>query len=228
MLASLAAIDLRDLGERARRVDGGDRDARRKALACRLVDVPAHVDPALGLVVEGLQRRRLDRIDGDARPGCMMPTMRSPGTAPSGAKRTGRSPRTPRIGTAPSPVGSALSLRAARPGIWNIMPAALRIFEPALLARLGRRRRDALVLVVGDRRRCSTSVEASSPRPTAASTSSTSLRASRCSTGFRLSLREGLAGALEGALEDARAEARNIACGWRSWWRGGWRRAPCR
>ena len=32
-----------------------------------------------------------------------------------------------------------------------------------------------------------TSVEESSPRPTAASTSSTSLRASRCSTGFRLS-----------------------------------------
>ena len=26
-----------------------------------LVDVPAHVEPALGLVVEGLQRRRLDR-----------------------------------------------------------------------------------------------------------------------------------------------------------------------
>src|SRR5207302_1492161 len=36
-------------------------------------------------------------------PGVMMPTMRSPGTAPPfGAKRTGNSPVTPRIGIAPS------------------------------------------------------------------------------------------------------------------------------
>ena len=37
-------------------------------------------------------------------PGVRMPTMRSPGTAPpSGAKRTGASPRRPRMGMAPAP-----------------------------------------------------------------------------------------------------------------------------
>ena len=43
----------------------GHLDAGREALALALVDVPAHVEPALGLVVEVLQGRRLDRIDGD-------------------------------------------------------------------------------------------------------------------------------------------------------------------
>ena len=37
-----------------------------KPLVPLVLDVPAHVEPALGLVVEGLQRRRLDGVDGDA------------------------------------------------------------------------------------------------------------------------------------------------------------------
>ena len=55
---------------------------------------------------------------------------------------------------------------------------------------------------------CSTSVETSSPRPTAASTSSTSLRASRCSTGFRLSLEK-----LLPARSKARSRMRSAEAG---------------
>src|SRR5689334_5666357 len=57
----------RDLGEAAGLVDIVDLDPCRKALRrALLVDVPAHVEPALGLLLEILQRRRLDRIDRDA------------------------------------------------------------------------------------------------------------------------------------------------------------------
>ena len=56
-------------------------------------------------------------------PGVMMPTMRSPGTAPpSGAKRTGNSPFMPRIGIAASSFGSALL--PLKPGMRNFRPAA--------------------------------------------------------------------------------------------------------
>src|SRR3954453_12287356 len=54
-----------NLGEAAGLVDVLDPDARRKALRRRLVDVPAYVEPALRLLLEILQRRRLDRIDRD-------------------------------------------------------------------------------------------------------------------------------------------------------------------
>jgi hypothetical protein len=41
----------------------------RKALGVILVDVPGHVDPSLGLLVEGLKRLGVDGIDGDTLPG---------------------------------------------------------------------------------------------------------------------------------------------------------------
>ena len=160
-------------------------------------------------------------------PGCMMPTMRSPGTAPSGAKRTGRSPR------------DAADRHAHRPCLRCLRPCATRGPESGTACRrrcAGSNQpssrgfggvRDALFLVVGEdglhhvRRRQLAAADggqhvldilAGQPRQ------------------HRLQavLGEGLAGPLEGALEDACAQARNIACGWRSWSRGGSRRAPCR
>jgi hypothetical protein len=44
-------------------------DAGRKALRRAGVHLPAHVEPAVGLVVEVGERRRLDRVDGDALAG---------------------------------------------------------------------------------------------------------------------------------------------------------------
>src|SRR4029453_12331217 len=41
-------------------------DARREALRRAFLHVPAQIKPALGDVLEILQRRRLDRVDGDA------------------------------------------------------------------------------------------------------------------------------------------------------------------
>src|ERR1700724_3221032 len=55
-----------DLGEAAGLIDIVDQDPRRKALRRRFVDIPAPVEPALRLLREILQRRRLDRVDGDA------------------------------------------------------------------------------------------------------------------------------------------------------------------
>src|SRR5882724_2652223 len=57
-----------DLGKAPGLVDIVDQDSRRKTLWRRFVDVPAHVEPALRLLLEILQRRRLDRIDRDALP----------------------------------------------------------------------------------------------------------------------------------------------------------------
>ncbi len=98
-VAVIVADDLGDLGQRAGLVDRRHGDLRREALGLAFVDVPAHVQPAVRLVVERGQRRGLDRIDRDPLPGSRMPTIRSPGTAPPfGAKRTGSSPLMPLIG----------------------------------------------------------------------------------------------------------------------------------
>src|SRR5260370_138676 len=51
------------LGQASGLVDVVDEDPRRKPLGRRIVDIPAHVEPALRLLLEILQRRRLDRID---------------------------------------------------------------------------------------------------------------------------------------------------------------------
>ena len=55
-----------NLGKASGFIDVIHDDSRRKALRRRFVDVPAHVEPAFRLFLEVLQRRRLDRIDGDA------------------------------------------------------------------------------------------------------------------------------------------------------------------
>src|SRR3990167_8964044 len=56
-------------------------------------------------------------------PGFMMPTMRSPGTAPPSAKRTAISPSSPRIGMAFSAfAGRSPEGRRDRPGTRNFMP----------------------------------------------------------------------------------------------------------
>src|SRR6476660_6766535 len=54
-----------DLGEAAGLVDVMDQDPRRETLRHGLIDIPAYVEPALRLLLEILQRRRLDRIDRD-------------------------------------------------------------------------------------------------------------------------------------------------------------------
>src|SRR5438132_10359354 len=51
-------------------VDIVDQDPGRKTLWRGLVDIPAHVEPALRLLLEILQRRRLNRIDRDALTWC--------------------------------------------------------------------------------------------------------------------------------------------------------------
>src|SRR5262245_23258462 len=65
-VAVMLGDDGGDLGEAAGLVDIVDADARRETLRRGLVDIPAHVEPALRLVLEILQRGRLDRIDRDA------------------------------------------------------------------------------------------------------------------------------------------------------------------
>src|ERR1700709_2806545 len=54
------------LGKAARLVDVVDQNPRRTTLRPRFVDIPADVEPAFRLLLEILQRGRLDRIDGDA------------------------------------------------------------------------------------------------------------------------------------------------------------------
>ena len=94
-----------------------------------LVDVPAHVDPALRLVVEGLQRRRLDRIDGDAGA-----RLHDADDAVAGHGAFRREAHRQVAAHAADRHGAVARLvlvlaRGARPGIWNSMPAALRIFD---------------------------------------------------------------------------------------------------
>src|SRR6516162_242857 len=55
----------RNLRQAAGLIDVVDQDSRRKTLRRGLVDVPTHVEPALRLLLEVLQGRRLDRIDGN-------------------------------------------------------------------------------------------------------------------------------------------------------------------
>ena len=64
-IAVVLGDHLGDLRERAGLVHRLHRDARRKAPRRAFLLVPAHVEPALRLVLELAQRRRLDRIDGD-------------------------------------------------------------------------------------------------------------------------------------------------------------------
>ena len=64
ILPSCSAIT-RDLRQRARLVDGVDLHARGKTPLLFLVDVPAHVIPAVRLVLISRKRRRMDRVDGD-------------------------------------------------------------------------------------------------------------------------------------------------------------------
>src|SRR5579883_657488 len=68
-VAVVLGDDLCDLGERALLVHGLQRNAGGKPLRRRFVDVPAQVEPAFRGVLEFLQRRRLDRIDGDTLAG---------------------------------------------------------------------------------------------------------------------------------------------------------------
>src|SRR5262249_62274833 len=51
--------------ERAWLVDGLRYDARGKPVRCLSLHVPAQAEPALGRVLEILQRRRLNGVDGD-------------------------------------------------------------------------------------------------------------------------------------------------------------------
>ena len=56
----------RNAGKGPGLVDGGDGQLGREQLLAGGVDVPTDVEPAFRLIVESDQRRRLDRIDGDA------------------------------------------------------------------------------------------------------------------------------------------------------------------
>src|SRR5204863_6898583 len=57
-----------DLREASGLIDIVDQDARRKALRSRFIDIPAHVEPPLRLLLKVLQCWRLDRVDRDALP----------------------------------------------------------------------------------------------------------------------------------------------------------------
>ena len=229
MLASLAAIDLGDLGERARRVDGRDRDPRRKALLVVLVDVPAHVDPALRLVVEGRQRRRLDRIDGDARA-----RLHDADDAVAGHRALRRETHRQVAAHAADRQRVALAFRCSLP---RLRDAAGHLEQHAGGV--------ADVRTSPPRAACGAWVTRSSlivrDRPPSARRSTTARRGRRrparprcpcapaaCSTGFRLSLARRSCRRARRRARGCARRAPNIACGWRSWWRGGWPRAPCR
>src|SRR5579871_2997400 len=65
-VAVVLGDDLGDLGERAGLVDRLHGKPRRVTLRRRVVEVPAQIDPTLRLVLELFERRRVDRVDGDA------------------------------------------------------------------------------------------------------------------------------------------------------------------
>ena len=65
-IAVTGSYRLRHFCQSARFIDGIHRNARVKSLAASLVHIPAHVDPAVWLVIIFGQHRRLDRIDCDA------------------------------------------------------------------------------------------------------------------------------------------------------------------
>src|SRR6476619_2337399 len=145
-----------------------------------------------------------------------MPTMRSPGTAPSAAKLTGRSPRKPLIGMLFAPAGGARSLLLLEPGQRNFRPMTLpRPNQPSSARLTLRRRFGASLGVSSGQAALMTSAEDSSPRLTAAITSSGVFCESRLSEDL---LAEPLAAPAEGTLEDFAAElailgARRIARG---------------
>src|ERR1700730_12087636 len=71
-IADVAVVLGDDLGylcERAGFINRLKYNASRKALRRALVDVPAQIEPTLGHILEVLQRRRLDRVDGDSLAG---------------------------------------------------------------------------------------------------------------------------------------------------------------
>ena len=112
MLAAIFADGRGDHAERAGLVEHGDDDLGRIDRLVGGLEVPAHVEPAFGLVVEIGERRRMDRVDGDALAarGCRRCARPAP-RRPWAAKRTacpdrGRAParsRAPR----PRPAGLA-------------------------------------------------------------------------------------------------------------------------
>ena len=126
--------------ERARLVDRRDDDAGREELLALLVEVPAHVEPALRLIVEGGERRRLDWIDGDplarrqnaddavARHGAAVRREAHRQVAPQAANRNERASLVP------------------SPGTLKTRLAALLEAEPAGFARAGRARRGFALL----------------------------------------------------------------------------------
>ena len=142
--------DLGDLRQRSRLVDGGNAHARGEALAIALLDVPAHVEPALRLVVELRQFGRLDRIDRDAlaRRDDADDAVAGHGAA-AGREAHRQVAARAADGDGLSALVPALVRIAAAPGIWNSMPVPALQAEPAVF--LGRLRDvvDALVLVVG-------------------------------------------------------------------------------
>src|SRR5262245_61211980 len=149
-------------------------------------------------------------------PGLRMPTMRSPGTAPSAAKLTGRSPRKPLIGMLFAPAGRSRSLLLLEPGQRNFRPMTLpRPNQPSSARLTLRRRFGASLCVSSGQAALMTSAEDSSPRPTAAMTSSGVFCERRLREG---PLAETVGAPAEGALEDFTAElailgARRIARG---------------
>ncbi len=65
ILAPVSPISVAERAERARLVDRRHNEAGREQFPTVRIDVPAHVEPAVRLVVEGGERRRLYRIDRD-------------------------------------------------------------------------------------------------------------------------------------------------------------------
>src|SRR5206468_117253 len=65
-IAVVFGDDCRQLGKASGLVDVVDQYPGRKPLRGGIVDVPAHIQPALRLLLEILQCGRLDRVNGDA------------------------------------------------------------------------------------------------------------------------------------------------------------------
>ena len=183
------------------------------------VDVPAHVDPAVGLVVEGGEGGRLDRVDRDALAG-----------------RQDADDAVSRHGAA---IGREAHRQVVRPAPRIGIAAGRRRRSRLHLARLRRHRDEPAAF--GDRptsaRRSSlksgidrrtTSPENISPRPTAASTSSIEMPREAGQRGLQLLV-------ARRPWRRARRRARGsggrgpyIAAALRRASRGGSRRGPCR
>ena len=141
MLAPFSPMTVAMIAQRAGLVNGGDRQLGGKERPLVLADLPAHVEPAFGLVVEARQLGRLDRVDGDRAVG-----IEDADDAVAGQRSAlGRRAWTGRSGCRPASAIIFQSTSSLAPGTWNSRLAMGARAEPAGIAGSLRRRRPALL-----------------------------------------------------------------------------------